>query len=1093
MDDINFKKEFTIFNVDKNYEDSIFDDEFKKNNKLILNSYQNFISNFMSIHNNFNRLLLFHSTGSGKTITALNVASEYIKTYKMNNMDSGHVIILGFSKRIFKREIIVHPEFGITNEEEAKEYILLKQQLIYGNEEIKNKLKDLDIKYSNRMVNRYFKGKFKFFGYKEFFNKLFDISKININDLKSETILDLIETKKIKVNIDLLYMFENSLIIADEIHNVYNSFENNNWGIAIQYVLDYYSRNKKYLKTLYLSATPINHKPIELISICNLLVEEKDKLDINIQKIDNKLLNKIKELLTNKISFIRDYDPDNYPTYDFKGEKINNIEYLKFIRCDMSSYHFNTYKNLSKIQKEKKDINLENVVKTSTEFIESEIIKNKLSKYKVNLSHSNRYLIDYVLPNPESSNIGLFTQNDIRDSLLNSNNEWKQKNKIEIYEKKEYGFYVSGQFLLKENLKKYSSKYYNLLVYLEDIIKNKSGKIFIFHNYVNNSGIFFINEVLKINGYLDESSSVVSNTRCVNCYKTFKDHKNKDEFEPLRFTYISSEVSKSVNNENIENFNSKNNLRGNKIKIILGAKSLKESITLKAIQHLFITSIPDNISTLIQILGRAIRKFSHNDLSQTEKNVNIYILVSSIKKEEKRYLSFEEYNYKFKIDTYKDIEKINKEIFIRNSLDFYINNKINQYQLDNTKNNLLNNYMTITHKDNKLLNDYNNKLLNIKNINETTFDLYYKKNEINMIKVLIKRCFLEISPYWKHDDLYNQILNFPYNVEFNTKYLNKGSFIIALSQLIYYPSNIFVQNEETNNNVVSSLLNSNSKIFNSFNKNKKTIIFNDEFYIMVNYNERIDYDITNSEILLENIYIPLTDIENKKIIENENEQNFDDLEEEILNKTLKKLKVDDTLFYDYNLEFHIYMIEKIISLSLKKNIIENKYKNLVKYYSDLQILIFKDEVIDILLTIYKDLKNNEIPIGHKLKNDNYFYSINKKEWFIYNNYLKKNIKYTNNEIYGEVKYTNNEYIFIINYNKSTDNIILSDKRTVKTGINCLSIEKAELVEILNHFNINLEKLRKKSICDEILKHLMRMEYENKNKETKIKYLYNVWS
>ena len=52
-------------------------------------------------------------------------------------------------------------------------------------------------------------------------------------------------------------------MVCDEIHNVYNSVKKNNWGIAIQYIID----NIPSLKCIYMSATPINNNPSEIVDV----------------------------------------------------------------------------------------------------------------------------------------------------------------------------------------------------------------------------------------------------------------------------------------------------------------------------------------------------------------------------------------------------------------------------------------------------------------------------------------------------------------------------------------------------------------------------------------------------------------------------------------------------------------------------------------------------------------------------------------------------------------------------------------------------------------------------------------------------------
>ena len=63
---------------------------------------------------------------------------------------------------------------------------------------------------------------------------------IILNNLDEDGILNAIKNKKILLNHSLLEQFKNSLLICDEIHNVYNSLEKNNWGIALQFILNHH-------------------------------------------------------------------------------------------------------------------------------------------------------------------------------------------------------------------------------------------------------------------------------------------------------------------------------------------------------------------------------------------------------------------------------------------------------------------------------------------------------------------------------------------------------------------------------------------------------------------------------------------------------------------------------------------------------------------------------------------------------------------------------------------------------------------------------------------------------------------------------------
>ena len=128
--------------------------------------------------------------------------------------------------------------------------------------------------------------------------------------MRESDILKALNEKKIKFNIELLESFKNSLLICDEIHNVYNSLYKNNWGIAIQSVLDY----TPSLRAIFLSATPLNNNPTEIIDLMNLLVvsdtNEKFKKedffsDVKTGEIKSESLDKIKKFLKGKVSFIK--------------------------------------------------------------------------------------------------------------------------------------------------------------------------------------------------------------------------------------------------------------------------------------------------------------------------------------------------------------------------------------------------------------------------------------------------------------------------------------------------------------------------------------------------------------------------------------------------------------------------------------------------------------------------------------------------------------------------------------------------------------------------------------------------------------------
>ena len=273
-EDIYNRKEFYVLKNKKAYipEKNIIplldiDEEIKNGNNLQYHSYQKFVQNYINTNTPYKRLLMKHSTGSGKTIGSLGVAMDFIRKYKLeshNNItDIGSVIIIGFdgSKKAFKKDLLKFSEFGFASKKEIK---YLNKLTSTKSENSREYAMMLNKRLSNRVGNGYF----RFYGYDELINRLIpNISNIN-KPLNDENIYELIESGELKINKDFLNIFKNSLLICDEIHNVYNTIFKNNRGIVIQYILD----TIPSIRSLFLSATPINNNPSELVDLLNLLL-----------------------------------------------------------------------------------------------------------------------------------------------------------------------------------------------------------------------------------------------------------------------------------------------------------------------------------------------------------------------------------------------------------------------------------------------------------------------------------------------------------------------------------------------------------------------------------------------------------------------------------------------------------------------------------------------------------------------------------------------------------------------------------------------------------------------------------------------------
>ncbi len=873
----------------------LLEDAIQSSGNLRLSSYQQFVSNYMNPNTPYKRLLMKWQTGAGKSVGALSIAMNFINNYKLEadagSLQIGSVFIIGFSKRIFMNELLRFPEFGFLTKSERLTLDKLRRIATRGSKQDVDRYKDLVIKIKKKFGNRKGNGYFKFDGYKSFVNNIF-ISSVDINSLSEREIVEHINDGRIKYNAELLAQFKNSLMICDEIHNVYNSSEKNNWGIAIQAVLD----KEPTCRAVFASATPINNSPTEIVDLLNLLLPAEQRLrKSDFFTADKKLkpgaIERIAELSKGRVSYVRDVNPKYYPRISMIGETIPTIDYLQFIRCPMSDFHYNTYKNI----------------------------------YHGTLSQDSQYLVDFVIENPEGGD-GIYQTNIIRTKLLNASNKWKLQYGLDFHNGK-----IVGDALTLGKLEKYSTKYATMMKDLINILQNKGGKTFIYHNIVHMSGVLFIEQVLLKNGFIDENGGSSDTTLCAFCgqikskhsakeisggydntptkrdillvqkkrkyiwraddkdlmtfrvkngkyvvahdsihsdllkgrsrylrelsrllnsqftdkpvlirvphsaprlgewllHMGFKEHalhmkyvglilgdpfptggsskkvlivkeKKSNDFRhryiPARYILIHSDIDKGNIDQSIERFNNPENARGYQYMVLIGSKIMKESHDIKAIQNVFIMSKPDNIPTLLQIRGRSTRKNSHKDLPYENRQVNVRIYTSclpikkNINGKHIYGLSYEEEKYREKIESYKIIQKIEKVIH-ENAIDSVINSELINRVPDGDPDPL--DALKFTPNINKK----NLQDMKISDLNTDTFDIYHQKTEIETIRFMIKRFFMEVSPVWTHGNLLKIIRDDPlrYENDINTSLFTEELFMAALDRLLWKPSDEYVE------------------------------------------------------------------------------------------------------------------------------------------------------------------------------------------------------------------------------------------------------------------------------------------------------------
>lgn len=942
------------------------------NDFLKSHSYQDFVANFQNPNTDFTRLLIKWDPGLGKTIGALNIAMNFLEYFRkeaeMGIEEIGSIFILGFNLHVFRKDLLKYPAFGFISHEEIKRYELLTRQAENGTTFDVERLREFIVRIRKRFSNRKRNGFFEFFGYGEFVNRIFVFSskvkkRRSLNSMNELDILAALKSGEMKFNTELIESFKNSLIICDEVHNIYNSSEKNNWGIAIQAVLD----SQPSARAVFLSATPIINNPSESIDLANLLLPAEKRLNKrdffnNNEELLSGALEKLSKIFQGRVSYTRNQNPKFFPERIMLGETIPGINYLKFIRCPISEYHYETYKTV----------------------------------YKGSLPQDSQYLNDFILPNPvyDKEKIGLFQNEVTKIKYREASQKWKDQIGIDLHDD-----VISGNFLNLATLPKYSAKYATAMKDIRYLLQHDQGKMLIYHNSVIMSGVLFIQEMLKQNGFIDENSSPNDDTLCQFCGREKKTHKSSvvnnvvvkskinieddiaeggatdwitdisgpevvlvnggaveesinqipdektiqkrmterfndgHDFIPARFTVAHSKIDNNQVKKSIDAFNSSQNTEGRRCCIMVGSKKIKESYDFKAIRNLIILGRPDNIPILIQIIGRAIRSGSHNLLPPDQRKVYVRIYTSCLPdktivvdsngiKHSIYALSYEEDKYKEKVKSYMTIQQIEK-VMHENAIDAITNRNIifSEEEVKNLKK--LNNLGTLWFEPSVQFNS-NTELIT------DTFDVYYAKKEVETIIMIIKRLFIESQPVWRYNELLDAVRNAPpiWDLPVNTKLFSEQNFQISLSKLIWrdHKSSIsdkknktkytepIIENEYTEIEPYSRLMNSDDKLITLLNGQRSIISQFGEYYILFPLDENsepiIDVEMPYRSVTFDqNIALDVL----QYLEERPSTLDYPDKKNKFKNKYIgRSIEEMQEAICDYGADFHQNLLEESI-------------------------------------------------------------------------------------------------------------------------------------------------------------------------------------
>ena len=198
-----------------------------------------------------------------------------------------------------------------------------------------------------------------------------------------------------------------------------------------------------------------------------------------------------------------------------------------------------------------------------------------------------------------------------------------------------------GKFFSQSVIGKYSSKIKCILdnIFNTETEKVGEGIILIYSQYID-SGLIPMALALEEMGFTrygenikplfkDKPSELVD-------VRTMKPPVDKKNFITARYSMITGDHRLSPNNDfEVKGLTNENNKEGNKIKVVLISKAGSEGIDLKFIRQVHILEPWYNMNRIEQIIGRAVRNFSHKDLEFEKRNVEIFMYGTILDKENK--------------------------------------------------------------------------------------------------------------------------------------------------------------------------------------------------------------------------------------------------------------------------------------------------------------------------------------------------------------------------------------------------------------------------------------------------------------------------
>lgn len=157
-------------------------------------------------------------------------------------------------------------------------------------------------------------------------------------------------------------------------------------------------------------------------------------------------------------------------------------------------------------------------------------------------------------------------------------------------------------------LSRYSPK---MEAMLKEIKKDSQGLVLVYSSFRTVEGLEIFSRVLEANGY-----------------QNFNIKNKNDNYDFKRFAFYSGQEDMKTRKKIVDTYTNSDNKYGKNLRILLVSSAGAEGLDLKNIRKVLIMDVFWHDVRIQQIIGRAVRKKSHYDLPENERNVQPIIYLS---------------------------------------------------------------------------------------------------------------------------------------------------------------------------------------------------------------------------------------------------------------------------------------------------------------------------------------------------------------------------------------------------------------------------------------------------------------------------------